>query len=60
MLSVSTLPTSVITGFTQFVADNVDHNDCSLERPFMVWGLCLAYDSVQSLDIPKRTFNRGF
>ena len=31
MMMESTLPTSVIAGFTQFVADNVDHNVCSLD-----------------------------
>ena len=31
MMSESTLPTSVIAGFTQFVADNVDHNVSSLD-----------------------------
>ena len=30
-MSESTLPTSVISGFTQFVADNVDHNVRSLD-----------------------------
>ena len=30
-MSESTLPTSVISGFTQFVADNVGHNVRSLD-----------------------------
>ena len=31
MMNESTRPTSVITGFTQFAADHVDHNVCSLD-----------------------------
>ena len=30
-MTESTLPTSVVSGFTQFVADNVDHNALSLD-----------------------------
>ena len=52
MINESTLSTSVIAGFTQLVADNVDHDVSSLDGRVTFDGMGIIVCSIEKNSIP--------
>ena len=58
MINESTLPTSVIAGFTQFIADNVDHDVSSLDGRGTFDGMGIIVCSIEKNSIPDQRRKR--
>ena len=58
MMIQSTLPTFVIAGFTQFVADNVDHKVCSLDGKGTFNGMGITACSIEKKIMPDQSTER--